>query len=436
MHKNEIIKMILRSIILIFTLQGILVSNTIKYIKVNNIKVPIIFEKYNSLPILNVQLVFKNSGYIQDKAQSGITSLSAQLLNEGTKKLGSFKFAQKLEENAISLSSHTGFETFVIELSSLKDVHTIGLDLLNQLLKDPNYSEKTLEKLKTIQTGHLKRKENDYDFIASIELKKLIFKNTALENSSLGTIDSISKIKLTDIKTSIDKILNLNNLIVVVGGDFKFNEIKDKLKTLLSSIKTSKKEVLKNITLNDKTKEKIILKDTQQAYIYFASPFYTKINDEDLYMAKVASFILGGSGFGSRLMEEIRVQRGLAYSAYASISTNKSHSYFTGHLQTKLKNTNEAKELVISLVKEFVKNGVTKDELKSAKKFLIGSEPLRSETLSQRLNRAFTLFYRALPQDYPKIELDNIENLKLKDLNNYIKSHKEINNLSFSIVRK
>ena len=136
------------------------------------------------------------------------------------------------------------------------------------------------------------------------------------------------------------------------------------------------------------------------------------------------------------LWKKYALQRGLAYSAYASISTNKSHSYFTGHLQTKLKNTNEAKELVISLVKEFVKNGVTKDELKSAKKFLIGSEPLRSETLSQRLNRAFTLFYRALPQDYPKIELDNIENLKLKDLNNYIKSHKEINNLSFSIVRK
>ena len=411
-------------------------SNTIKYIEVNKIKVPIIFEKYNSLPILNVQLVFQNSGYIQDKKQSGITSLSAQLLNEGSKKLGSLKFAQKLEENAISLSAHTGFETFVIELSSLKDVHTIGLDLLKQLLQDPNYNEQTLKKLKTIQTGHLKRKENDYDFIANIELKKLVFKNTVLENSSLGTIDSISQIKLNDIKTSIDKILNLNNLIVVVGGDFKFDEIKDKLKDLLSNLKTSKQEQLQNIKLANKTEEKTILKDTKQAYIYFASPFDTKVNDNDLYMAKVASFILGGSGFGSRLMEEIRVKRGLAYSAYASISTNKSHSYFTGHLQTKVKNTSEAKNLVISIVKEFVANGVTKDELKAAKKFLVGSEPLRSETLSQRLNRAFTLFYRALPQDYPKIELEKIENLKLKDLNNYIKSHKEINNLSFAIVRK
>ncbi len=411
-------------------------SNTIKYITVNNIKVPIIFEKYNSLPILNVQLVFKNSGYIQDKEQSGITFLSAKLLNEGTKKLGSFKFAQQLEENAISLSSHTGFETFVIELSSLKDVHSIALDLLKQLLQDPNYNEQTLEKLKTMQIGHLKRKENDYDFIANSLLKKLVFKNTALENSSLGTIDSISKIKLNDIKTSINKILNLNNLIVVVGGDFNFEEIEEKLQTLLSSLTISKQEILQNIKLNNKTEEKAILKDTKQAYIYFASPFDTKVNDEDLYMAKVASFILGGSGFGSRLMEEIRVKRGLAYSAYASISTNKSHSYFTGHLQTKIKNTNEAKELVVSIVKEFVKSGVSKDELKAAKKFLVGSEPLRVETLSQRLNRALTLFYRGLEQDYPKSELEKIENLKLKNLNTYIKSHTEINNLSFAIVRK
>ena len=76
------------------------------------------------------------------------------------------------------------------------------------------------------------------------------------------------------------------------------------------------------------------------------------------------------------------------------------------------------------------------DELKAAKNFLTGSEPLRSETLSQRLNRAFTLYYRGLEQDYSKKELEKIQNLKLKDLNDYIKSHNEINNLTFSIVRK
>jgi len=408
---------------------------TIKHINIKGVSVPVVFEENKNLPILNLQLVFKNSGYIQDNI-SGLASTSAKLLNEGTKKLGSTKFAEKLENSAISLSASTGFETFVIELSSIKDVHEKALKLLKNLLEDPNYDEKVLEKIKTITSGSLKRKENDYDYQASKNLKKIIFKDTALANPSSGTIDSISKIKLNDIENFLDKALDLNNLIVVVGGDFTFDEIEVKIKNLIKTLNNKNKNRLTKIKVNEEPETKTVKKETQQAYIYFGSPFYVNVKDENSYMAKVASFILGGSGFGSRLMEEIRVKRGLAYSAYGYVSQNKSHSYFTGYLQTKNESANEAVKLVKELVKDFAKNGVTEDELESAKKFLLGSEPLRTETLSSRLNRAFTNYYRGLEQDHSQKELEKIESLKLEDLNQYIKSHKEINKLSFSIIRK
>ena len=416
-------------------LQGFLMAATIKHIDIKGVSVPVVFEENKNLPILNLQLVFKNSGYIQDNI-SGLASTSAKLLNEGTKKLGSTKFAEKLENSAISLSASTGFETFVIELSSIKDVHEKALKLLKNLLEDPNYDKKVLEKIKTITSGSLKRKENDYDYQASKNLKKIIFKNTALANPSSGTIDSISKIKLNDIENFLDKALDLNNLIVVVGGDFTFDEIEVKIKNLIKTLSNKNKNKLTKIKVNEEPETKTVKKETQQAYIYFGSPFYVNVKDENSYMAKVASFILGGSGFGSRLMEEIRVKRGLAYSAYGYVSQNKSHSYFTGYLQTKNESANEAVKLVKELVKDFAKNGVTEDELESAKKFLLGSEPLRTETLSSRLNRAFTNYYRGLEQDHSQKELEKIESLKLEDLNQYIKSHKEINKLSFSIIRK
>ena len=409
---------------------------SIKHEKINDIKVPVVFEKDTNLPILNLQLIFKNSGYIQDNGKSGVASISAKLLNEGTKKLGSTKFAQKLENSAISLHTSTGFETFVIELSSIKDVHEKGLKLLKELLEDPNYDEKTLNKIKTIQIGSLKRKENDFDYIASKNLKKLIFKDTALEKPSSGSIESISKLKIIDIKKFLGSALDLNNLIIVAGGDFEYDELIPKIKKLIKILDAKNKNELKNVIVSDESKIDTLLKETQQAYVYFGSPFNVKVNDKDSYMAKVASFILGGSGFGSRLMEEIRVKRGLAYSAYGYISQNKSHSFFTGYLQTKLETADEAKELVISIIDDFVKKGVSKEELQAAKNFLLGSEPLRTETLSQRLNRAFTLYYRGLEQSHSKKELEKIENIKLEDLNNYIKSHKEIKKLSFSIVRK
>lgn len=411
-------------------------SAEIKHIEINNIKIPVIFEEQNSLPTFNLQLVFKNSGYIQDKNSSGLVNLSAKLLNEGTKELGSVQFAEKLEEKAISLHSSSGFETFVIELSSLTDVKEDGVFLLKELLSSPNYSQKTLEKLKTLHIGSLKMKENDFDYLAKNQLKSLVFKDTALENPSSGSIKSISKIKVRDIENFIKKNIVLNNLIIVSGGDINFKDLKKLIKPLLLTLKAGKESEFVTFKASKKAKEKVLVKKTEQAYIYFASPFDIDVKDKDNYKAKVASFILGGSGFGSRLMEEIRVKRGLAYSAYGFISVNKSYSYFTGYLQTKNETAKQAQELVSEIVTTFVNTGVTKEELDAAKNFLSGSEPLRVETLSQRLNRSFTYFYRGLEQDYSKKELENIENLTLDDLNEYIKAHTEIKQLSFSIVRK
>ncbi|MCT7618221.1 insulinase family protein [Aliarcobacter butzleri] len=411
-------------------------SATIKHINIKGIEVPIIFEEQKDLPILNLQLVFQNSGYIQDKDKSGLVNLSSSILNEGTKELGSSNFAQILDENAITIHSSNGFETFVIEVSSLKEQSKKAVNLLNDLLKSPNFTQSSLDKIKTIQTGYLKRKENDFDFIAQNQLKALLFKDTALENPSSGTIESISKIELKDIENFLSKTISLNNLIIVAGGNFTQKEIETLIKPILENLKIGEKSEVKKIDFKSQESEKTLQRDTEQAYIYFGSSFNIDSKDEENYKAKVASFILGGSGFGSRLMEEIRVKRGLAYSAYGNISINKTHTYFSGYLQTKNETAKEAQELVSKLVEEFVENGVTQEELTAAKNFLLGSEPLRNETLAQRLNKSFTLYYRELDQDYSKKELEKIQNLKLEDLNNYIKSHKEINNLTFSIVRR
>lgn len=421
---------------IIAILQGSLMGATIKHINIKGVEIPVIFEEQKSLPILNLQLVFQNSGYIQDKDKNGLVSLSSKLLNEGTKELGATKFAEQLDENAITINTSNGFETLVIELSSLKEESKKAINLLNDLLKSPNFSEDTLNKLKTIQIGGLKRKENDFDYIAQNQLKSILFKNTPLENPAAGSVDSISKIKLKDIETFINKTLCLNNLIIVAGGDFNLSEFESLIKPILDNLKVGEKAQAQEIIFSSKKDEKTLIKETEQAYIYFGSSFNINSKDEENYKAKVASFILGGSGFGSRLMEEIRVKRGLAYSAYGSISINKSHTYFNGYLQTKNESADEAQKLVSQIVADFVEKGVTKEELEAAKNFLTGSEPLRSETLAQRLNRAFTLYYRGLEPDYSKKELEKIQNLELDDLNKYIKSHNEINNLTFSIVRK
>ncbi len=426
----------IRYILFLLITQGILMSATLKQIAYKNIDLPIIYERHKTLPIFNLQLVFTNSGAINDIKLPGLTPFSAQVLNEGTKKNGAVNFARKLENDAISISANSGFETFVIEISCLKEDYLKALTYLKEILDNPNITQDTLDKLKKLTLSKIEQKQDDFDYVASNELKQLTYKDTPLAHPKIGTTKSINQLTLKDIQDNIEKIFNIDNLIIVAGGDVKFSEFSKNITPILESLKQQGKTQFQKIKISDKIEEKTITKETKQSYIYFMSPFEIDINSKESYKAKVASFILGGSGFGSRLMEEIRVKNGLAYSAYGYIKQQKSHTHFTGYLQTKLDNTNKAKEMVVSIINDFVKKGVTQEELDAAKKFLLGSEPLRTETFSQRLSRAFQLYYRDLPFDYPKKELEKIEQLTLDDLNKFIKSHKEIKKLTFAIVTK
>jgi len=411
-------------------------SATIEHLEVNGVKIPLIYEKDSTLPIASMQLIFQNSGSIADKERAGISSFSASILNEGTKKSGAVGFAQKLEENAISLSSHSGTETFVIELESLKEQFENGVALLQELLKDPNFTKESFEKVKLLKLSRLKQKENDFDYIASLNLKLLVYKDTPLGHPSRGTKESLEKMKLKDVEDFVSKHLTLKRAIVVIGGDITLKEAKKFAKESLSPLSKGEFEKLPVVKHLEKPSQIVVKKDTKQSYIYFSAPLFVKADDKERYKAKVAAFILGAGGFGSRMMEEIRVKRGLAYSAYSRANIAKSHSSLKGYLQTKLESQDEAIKLVKELISDFVKNGVTQKELDQAKKFISGSEPLRNEMLSQRLNRTFMEYYQNLGLSYHKKELELIENLSLKDLNDFIKSHDEINLLSFSIVTK
>lgn len=423
--------------ILFFLIQGVfVVAAEVKNIKVNGEDIPVIFERDTNLPIASMQLVFKNSGSMTEEKE-GLSKFCAKMFNEGTKKLGSVGFARELESKAIHLSASSGTETFVFEVSSLKEQFKEAISFLKELLKDPNFTKEAFGKVKTMTLGNLKSKESDYDYIAALNLKLLMYENTPLGHPFLGDYRSINSLTLKDVEDFAKKRVVLNRAIVVIGGDMSEDEALEEAKSVLEILPKGDSGKIGFYYPTDEKRKKVVKKeDIKQAYIDFGSPFYLKVNDPDNYKAKVAAFILGAGGFGSRLMEEIRVKRGLAYSAYSRINLTKSHSDFTGYLQTKLKSANEAVEIVKEVIKDFVKKGASKEELNQAKKFLLGSEPLRSETLSQRLNRAFLEYYNGFGLGYYKRQLDLIEKLTLEDLNAFIKKHKEINDLSFSIVTK
>ncbi len=422
-------------ILMIFLLQGVLMATSLNDISLKDSKVPVVFEEGNYIPIVSIQLVFKNAGHLSN-TKDGLADMAAKLLNEGTKKEGSIGFATKLDAHAVDLHAGVGRESFVIELSALKSEFAYAVERLEELLKDPNYTQEAMDHVKHQKIGWLTQKKSDFDYIAATALRGELFKGEALGRPYSGTLESVESISLEDVKTFISEHLGYNNVIGVVGGDISFKEAEGYLTRVLSLLPKVETTEVKRIKASDKKEVLLIDEDTQQAYIYFGAPFNYAYSEKDQYLAKIAEYLLGGAGFGSRLMEEIRVKRGLTYGAYSSLRRTKSVSYLSGYLQTKLTTQDEAKALIQKVVDDFVKEGITEEELDRTKKFLLGSEPLRTETLSQRLHRAYNDYYYGRPLDFAKEQLAKIDSVTLDEVNAFIKSHTELSDISFSIVTK
>ena len=175
----------------------------------------------------------------------------------------------------------------------------------------------------------------------SIHYTKL-YDATPLEFPPEGTVDSVASVTLDDVKSFLSKHLVQERLIFVIGGDMTLDAAKSAARDILGVLPHGTSDAVQTIPVSAKVSQSVLKRPTEQAYIYFGSPYHMAVDDAENYKARVATYILGAGGFGSRLMEEIRVKRGLAYSAYARLSINRSHSVFKGYLQTKNESLEEA----------------------------------------------------------------------------------------------
>ncbi|EAK2786854.1 insulinase family protein [Campylobacter jejuni] len=402
-----------------------------QYLDSRGVKIPFIFEKNSDFSIVVLKLVFRNCARSYDEI-AGLAKMFSRILNEGVDD----KFFKDLEFRAINLEASSGFESLEINLSCLKENFDFTLKSLEKLLLKPRIEEKILQKLKINALGELASKNSDFDYLAKNLLNAQIFKCKEFQSSNDGDEKSIEILSLKDLQNFYKNFIHLSDLVVILGGDLEEKQAKEDLLKLLSKLQIGKKNTPKKYELSKNIKDEILIRpESEQAYIYFATPFFADFKDKDLYLAKIALFVLGQGGFGSRIMEEIRVKRGLAYSAYAMLDMNMSFSRVFGYLQTKNESAKEAKKIVKELFEDFIKNGMTQNELDQAKNFLIGSTPLRYEGLSKRLSMAFNEFYQGLNLGYYKEELKLMEKVKLETINAYINKHQELLNISFASIQ-
>ncbi len=346
--------------------------------------------------------------------------MTAYMLNKRGTLAKKEKYYSTLEEKAVNLNIAANREFTTVSASFLNERSNFAIKEIINLLTNPNFTEEALEKSKKEILAKKENLKNNYDYIANQNLFKTIFHNTPLEYPIIG--ENINSINIEEIKKHFN-LFSKENLVIINGG--RKIEITPFIEIL------SDKSINKNQFFNAKEGEITKKYPVEQSYIYFASDYH--VSKEKLYLAKISTFILGSGGFGSRIMEEIRVKNGYAYSAYAQNDFQKTYSILKGYMQTKLENSSSAINLVKKIIEDFYQNGISQDELTQAKQFLIGSEPLRNETLAQKLIKKFKEYYFDLGEEYYTKELKLIENTKLEEINKFIKNNRP-KKLNFSIV--
>jgi len=380
----------------------------------------LIFQQRDNLDRVLFDIVFENSGALF--ADEGVAYFLAQMLNNRGSK--NKNFTSILENNAISLKVSATRELITIHSTFLKQKQSLALRLIKELLSSPNLTQEAFDKTKVEVLAQSKRKNDDLDYVASKNLIKATFQSPM----SYPIIPETIEFGLSQVKEHFYNHFIKENITFIVGGNFKDIDYDEFLQIFPSG---SKKPIPFFIPQQNNITQ---YKPTTQAYIHFNAFFDVK--KEDRYKAKVATFILGSGGFGSRMTDEIRVKEALAYSAYVRNHFTNHTTILKGYMQTKLQNEQKSISKIKDLFERFVKDGVTQEELQSTKQFLIGSEPLRYETLEDRLTHQFNEYYLGFPQGYLKQELELIKNLSLDQLNHFITSHKEILDLSFSVVKE
>jgi zinc protease len=387
------------------------------------------------LPIVKVTVGFKAGSLKEPEEKSGLANLTAILLTSGTKTRTETEINEEVEYVGASLSGSGGDDYITVDLSVLKkDIH-LGFDLLSDVLLNPSFPEDELDKKRERVKGRLKAQEEDPRFVASKEFKKSVFGRHPYGRLVAGSAETLDKISRSDLVEFHKAFYTSNNAIMSVVGDVTVNEVKKLLERYF--LKWESGELKESPSLEPATGKKkeliIIDKDLTQANIALGHVGIRRDNP-DYYAVSVMNYILGGGGFASRLMQNIREEKGLVYDIHSIFSADKYSGSFQVILQTKNESANTAIEEILEEMIMITKQPVSDEELSDAQSFLTGSFPMRIETSSRIATFLVAVEFYELGIDYIDKYREYINSVTKDDVLRVAKKYLDAKNVVLVVV--
>jgi zinc protease len=405
-----------------------------KYVTKNGVE--ILYTKSENIPMIDIKITF-DAGSNKDGELKGLSMLTHSLLDEGTSKMNSEAIASAFESTGAIFSTSVNKDKSSVSLRSLADKKYLepSVKMLLKILSDSVFpkSEVILQKERTLSS--ISEDKSDPSEVSSNLFFKEIYGNYAYGFPSIGSEESIEKIKRKDIINFYKENINSSNASIAIVSSLSKKDIINLSEKISKSLSFSspKKNGLNNFQKNNKKKYIFKKFNSEQAHIYIGGQSIKRGSKNHLPLY-VGNYIFGGSGFSARLMKELRVKRGLTYGVYSYIYPMKNIGPFVVGIETKAEQAQESVRLIHKMLKEFHANGPTDKELTHAKEAIINGFPLRIDSNQDILNYLSMINYYDLPINYLNTFTDKISKITKKDILRAFKEEIDVNNLITLVV--
>ena len=362
----------------------------------------LLLSERHTIPSVTINMLIKAGQVSEPSDKAGLAHIAAGLLTEGTKKRSSSQIAEEIEFVGGGIGASGGDDSASVNLTILKKDLDLGLDILSDILLNPVFSEEEIiRKVRETKASIEKEKENP-SAVAGKEFAKTVFGDHPYGRPTEGLPETLDRIVREDIVKFHATHYIPNNTIMAVVGDVTEKEIVSKLNRYLKDWK--KREVINPVfppvkPLSQKIVKPIDKKITQANIVL--GHIGIERENPDYYAAYVMNYILGGGGFTSRLMDNIRDNKGLAYDVHSYFAPMKHSGYFNVGVQTKNESAKVAIEEVLKEMERIRSVSVTDKELEDAKAYLTGSFPLKLDTNKKIAGMLTAIEFFNLGLDYP-----------------------------------
>ena len=352
------------------------------------------------VPMVSFAAIMKAGSTLDPGGQEGLASVTAGLLRKGTSKRSAQKFAEDLDFIGATFSADAGADFTSISSEFLTKDLDRGLDLLSDAMVHPTFPQAEVDKLLSQGIDGIKSAKDEAQSVALPYYYGYLFGKHAYGRPDGGDELSLARIKRDAIAKFYETNYAPGSTILAVAGEFDNAQMKAKLEAAFGDW-NSKAAALPAIAAPVAVKGRRLLlvdkPDSTQTFFVFGN-VGTAVTDPDRVAIRVVNTIFGGR-FTSRLNEALRVESGLTYGAESFFDSKKQPGAFAIYSYTKNETTVQAMDLALKVLDALHKDGVTPEELASAKAYLKGQFPPSIETSGQLASRIASNEFYGLNDD-------------------------------------